>query len=264
MPGLAPNQKAWADACGDVWSSPALSPAYVDPGGTNSYQSVEPQDAADPTWAPKTITATGLPSADGLLVFGTGNCAAHPAPSESLAHGDYAHTEGDFALDPATGVRVWNWFEPANRYNTDSGTEDGGGDDDFGSSAVLAVVPNDEFPGGNSPCGPSFGSTDVVVQGGKSGFVYGLCERNGRSIWGVQAVQPGQLSPQLVGDVGGFIASPSLGLSHGRSTAFFNAAIPLPFANNGVRFSGAAAACARAMPRHLALPCHPPASIRAC
>jgi outer membrane protein assembly factor BamB len=254
VPGLAPNDQAWADACGDVWSSPALSPSYIDPGGTNTYESQGPQSTVDPAWRPKVITATGFASADGLLVFGTGNCAARPSPSGAVAHGDYAHTEGDFALDPRTGVRVWNWFEPVNRYNTGSGTEDGGGDDDFGSSAIVVSVPDAQFPGGTGPCGPNFGSTDVVVQGSKSGFVYGLCEGSGREIWGVQAGQPGQLSPQIVGDVGGFIASPSVGVAKGRTTAFFDESIPLPFANNGVRLSGGSGSTSAVCPGYVVPP----------
>lgn len=240
VPGLGENAATWADACGDVWSSPALDPAYVDPAGDNTYQSVEPQATVDPVWRPKQITAKGKRARDGLVVFGTGNCDASPSPETSYTHDDYGHTEGDFGLDPVTGVRVWNWFEPANLYNTDNPNEVGAGDDDFGSSAIVAAVPDWDFRAGAGRCPAQRGSTstNVVIQGGKSGFVYGLCESTGQEVWGVQAVQPGQLSEEAVGAVGGFIASPSLGVSEGRPAAFFAAAVSLPFANDGIREPG--------------------------
>jgi outer membrane protein assembly factor BamB len=240
VPGLGLNSTTWADACGDVWSSPALDPDFVDPGGDNTYQSAGPQDTVDPVWQPTQMTTTGGPSPDGLVVFGTGNCGAHPDPGASYTHDDYAHTEGVYALDPVTGVRVWNWFEPANQYNTDSNSEVGGGDDDFGGSALLATLPDTEFPDGTSPCpvSPPAPTTTLVLQGGKSGFAYGLCEGSGHEVWGVQAAQPGELSPNAVGAIGGFIGSPSLGDVGGRVTGFFDAAIGLPFADNGVREPG--------------------------
>ena len=248
VPGIGLNSRAWADACGDVWSSAALDPTYVDPAGANTYQSVGPQASVDPVWQPKTITASGHRTEDGLVVFGTGNCQADPAPSTTFAHDDYAHTEGLFGLDPVTGVRVWNWFEPPNAYNTDNPDEQGGGDDDFGGSAVLASVPDSEFAQGISGCPAAAGApatrpsgsvpadtTNVVIQGGKSGYVYGLCESTGRELWRVQAVQPGELGNSIVGALGGFIGSPSLGRANGRTAAFFDAAIPLPFAGDGIR-----------------------------
>ena len=240
VPGLGLNSTAWADACGDVWASPTLNPGFVDPAGNNTYQSVGPRATVDPVWQPKKITARGRASRDGLVVFGTGNCGANPSPATTYAHDDYAHTEGDFGLDPVTGVRVWNWFEPANLYNTGNPNEGGGGDTDFGSSAILATVPNSEFPGGTDPCSTNLGSTttNLVIQGGKSGFAYGLCEGSGQEVWGVQAVQPGELSPESVGAIGGFIASPSIGQAQGRLTAFFDAAVSLPFADDGVREPG--------------------------
>jgi outer membrane protein assembly factor BamB len=245
VPGLGLNDTAWADACGDVWSSPALDPSYVDPAGDNSYQSAAPQATVDPVWQPKQITTRGRRSRDGLVIFGTGNCAANPSPATTYTHDDYAHTEGVFGLDPVTGVRVWNWFEPPNLYNTDNPNEQGGGDDDFGSSAILASVPDAQFalgadtcPSANAGAGKRPATTNLVIQGSKSGYAYGLCESNGQEVWGVQAVEPGELSPQAIGSLGGFIGSPSLGQSGGRVTAFFDAAVPLPLADDGVREPG--------------------------
>src|SRR5207245_7684528 len=122
-----PNDLAHADACGDVWSSPSLDTTFVDPAGVNAYQSA----GTDPDWFPKQITASGRKSQDGLVVFGTGNCAANPRPQTTYDHHDYTHTEGVFGLDPVTGVRVWNWFQPPNLYNTGHTTEGGGGDTDL-------------------------------------------------------------------------------------------------------------------------------------
>jgi outer membrane protein assembly factor BamB len=235
--GIGQNSKAWADACGDVWSSPSLDTNFVDPAGSNSYQSVDTAAATDPAWFPKQITASGHRSPDGLVVFGTGNCAADPRPSTTYAHSDYAHGEGLFALDPVTGVRVWNWFEPVNLYNTGSPNEGGGGDTDFGGSSILATVLTKDLPK-NVSCGQHGDSTDLVIQGGKSGYAYAVCENDGSEVWQVQAAQPGQISPEIIGAGGGFIGSPSLGVSKGRAAAFFNAALPLPFADDGFREPG--------------------------
>ncbi len=238
VPGIAPNLLAWADACGDVWSSPVLDTSFIDPAGDNAYQSFGEQAITDPVWQPKQITATGRPSRDGLVMFGTGNCAANPTPATTFAHDDYAHTDGEFSLDPVTGVRLWDFFEPPNLYNTDNPNEVGGGDDDFGSSAVLATVPDSDFPPDTDPCPTFWGGTSLVIQGSKSGYAYGICEVTGKEIWAVQASQAGQLGPALVGAVGGYIGSPALGVSSGRPTAFFDAAIPLPFVDEGVHVPG--------------------------
>ena len=238
VPGIAVNSTSTADACGDVWSSPVLDTSFVDPAGDNAFDGNDSYGQAnhltDPNWFAKQITASGSASADGLVLFGTGNCGGEAA---SYSNGDYAHAEGLFALDPATGVRVWNWFEPANIYNTQSPNEGGAGDDDFGGSAVLDTVPVSAF-GSVDPCPVAAHASEVLVQGGKSGHAYGLCAATGHEIWGVQAAEPGQLSPSFVGAVGGFIGSPSVGSAKGQPAAFFDAAIFLPLADDGVRFPG--------------------------
>lgn len=245
VPGIGQNSTAWADACGDVWASPSLDPAFLDPAGDNTYQSAGTAATTDPVWFPKQITATGAASPDGLLVFGTGNCGASPNPATTYAHDDYAHTEGVFALDPVTGVRVWSWFEPPNLYNTGSPNETGAGDTDFGSSSVLATVASADMPAGHTcpAAGPGAGAgnartTTLVIQGGKSGYAYALCEGSGSVVWQVQAAQPGQISPEVIGAGGGFIGSASLGEANRRPAAFFDAALFLPFADDGVRLPG--------------------------
>lgn len=214
-----------ADDCGDVWSSPALDNTYVDPPGDNTYQGSA--KIPPPGWYPKQITASGARSLDGLVVFATANCSSDPTPAAALAHGDYVDNQGVFALDPVTGVRVWNFIEPYNRYDNNP-NEPGGGDDDMGSSPILADVPSVKgCPGGR-----------LVIEGSKSGYAYGLCEATGAELWQNQIAQPGQLSPDSVGSIGGMIGSPSLGLAGGKPTAFFTSAEPLPFSNDGVRTPG--------------------------
>ena len=230
VPDLAPNSTDFADACGDVWSSPALDARFVDPAGKNTFQGSGSRPPAG--WAPKQITAGGGSAKDGLAVFGTGNCSADPAPATALAHGDYVDNQGVFALDPVTGVRVWDFVSPYEQYDNNA-QEPWGGDDDFGSSAVLTSVSRSALP--KTVCAPTGSRTGVVVEGSKNGFAYGICERTGKRMWSVQASQPGQLAPSLVGAIGGFIGSPAVGSIGGAPTAFFTSAVPLPFSNDGFR-----------------------------
>jgi outer membrane protein assembly factor BamB len=169
------------------------------------------------------------------VVFGTGNCAANPYPATAEAHGDYVDNQSVFALDPVTGVRVWNFVEPYNAYDRDP-KEPGGGDDDFGSSPILAKVPSSDVSA--AACSGSAGSTSLVIEGSKDGYAYGLCEATGATVWSHQIAQPGQLDQATVGSIGGFIASASLGAANGKATVFFAAAIPLPFTNGGILSKG--------------------------
>ena len=228
---LPPNNQSFADGCGDVWSSPALDPNFVDPAGDNTFEGSG--GAAPAGWFAKPITRTGRPSADGLVVFGTGNCSANPDPATALAHGDYVDNPTIFALDPVSGHRVWNFVAPYNAYDNNT-REPGSGDDDFGSSALLATVPAGSVR--SSACAASSGFTNLVIEGSKSGYGYGVCEATGRSVWTAQIAQPGQESADSFGSAGGFIGAPALGLRDGRPTAFFTSSIPLPFSNDGIRF----------------------------
>jgi outer membrane protein assembly factor BamB len=232
IPDLAPNESAYADACGDVWSSPALDTSFTDPAGDNIFEGSGNQPAG---WYPKQITATGQGSQDGLAVFGTANCAADPTPATAQGHGDYIDNQSVFALDPVTGIRVWSFVEPYNSYDNNV-NEPKGGDDDFGSSPILTEVPSGGVPA--AACAGSGGDTSLVIEGAKDGYAYGLCEATGATVWGEQISQPGQLDQSSIGSIGGFIASPSLGAYNGRATVFFDAAVPLPFSNDGVFGSG--------------------------
>lgn len=232
IPGLAPNQAAYADACGDVWSSPALDMSFTDPAGDNAFQGSGTRPA---DWYPKQITASGKPSKDGLALFGVANCAANPTPATAEAHGDYLDNQSVDALDPVTGVRVWNFVEPYNLYDHDP-SEPKGGDDDFAGSPILAEVPSASVP--STACPATDGETSLVINGSKDGYGYGLCEATGRTVWGHQIGQPGQLDQASIGSIGGYIAAGSLGADNGRATVFFDSGIPLPFSNDGIFGSG--------------------------
>ena len=99
-----------------------------------------------------------------LLFFGSGNC--------DLPHG--GDTQRLTAIRATTGRPVWRFAEP---------TANHGGDMDFGASAVLTTV----------------GGRDVVVQPGKSGWVYVVDRATGRL---VRSVHPAEGS-----SIGGFIGS---------------------------------------------------------
>jgi outer membrane protein assembly factor BamB len=227
VPNIAPNSATYADACGDVWASPTLDTSFTDPAGDNTF---EGSGTAPAGWTATQITASGQASADGLAVFGIGNCAANPDPATAEAHGDYEYNQGVFALDPVTGVRVWSFIQPYNIYDTGP-SEPLGGDDDFGGSAILAQVPSANVT--STACAGSGGNTSLVIEGVKDGYAYGLCEATGAVVWSNQISQPGQLTPLVIGAVGGFIGSPSLGEDNGKATVFFDSAIPLPFSSDG-------------------------------
>lgn len=236
---LSPNDSAHADACGDVWSSPALDAAFADPATDNTFEGSGKTPPAG--WYPKPITHNAdVHRPDGLVVFGTGNCSANPDPETALAHGDYVDNQGVFGLDPVTGVRVWDFVDPYNQYDNNP-NEPWAGDDDFGSSPIVARLPAGSVSAtacSPDPAGGSAATTTLVIEGSKAGFAYGLCAATGHDVWSVQAAQPGQLSADLVGAMGGFLGSPSMGLANGRPTVFFTSAIPTPFSNDGVREPG--------------------------
>jgi outer membrane protein assembly factor BamB len=233
IPGLAPNQAKYADACGDVWSSPSVDTSFTDPAGDNTFQGSGTRPAG---WSPQQITASGKPSRDGLVLFGVANCAANPTPATAEAHGDYIDNQSVVALDPVTGVRVWNFVEPYNVYDHDV-NEPKGGDDDFAGSPILAQVPSENLPS-KGACPSTDGETSLVIQGSKDGYAYGLCEATGATVWGHQIGQPGQLDQASIGSIGGYIAAGSLGADKGRATVFFDSGIPLPFTNDGIIGSG--------------------------
>ncbi|HZT67871.1 MAG TPA: PQQ-binding-like beta-propeller repeat protein [Acidimicrobiales bacterium] len=88
------------DGCGDVWTSPAVDPAFSGTGG------------------------------QGLVVFATGNCPPSPATGTTV--------EGITAVYANNGEPAWRFQEPGNLY-TGSQYPDGG-DTDFGSSPIITSV----------------------------------------------------------------------------------------------------------------------------
>ena len=174
------------NACGDVWSSPALD------------------------------------QAKGRLMFATGDC-----PQTTGDPKQFTTIQSVFALDATTGNDVWRFAEPQNAYDQVAGQD---GDDDFGASPIITGV--DDSAGHR-----------IVVEAGKSGYVYGLDEASGRQLWQTQAAQPGQLSPQLVGAVGGFIGSPALGPSNGQPALFLTSAVFTPLAGDGANTGSPSQPC---------------------
>lgn len=137
--------------------------------------------------------------AAGLVFFGTGNCPD--------GHGTIE------AISLNGGTPVWHFDEPA----TNRGT-----DDDFGSSPILATA--DGQP--------------VVVEGGKSGWVYVLNELTGALVNSHQVAQPGQTGDALAGAIGGFIGAMALAPVNGDPVVFGNSAIPAPLTGEGISSSG--------------------------
>jgi polyvinyl alcohol dehydrogenase (cytochrome) len=130
-------------------------------------------------------TSPALDAAAGLLFFGTGNC-------------DLSETQDAqwvLALHVATGARAWRFEEPRANH---------GWDDDFGASPVVAS---------------GRGGRRLVVQAGKSGWVYGLDERTGRQVFGTHAA--------VGSSIGGFIGSPAAASVHGHDVLFGDTAIPM-------------------------------------
>ena len=145
--------------CGGIWSSPVFDPAPF--GG------------------------------DGLVVFGTSNCG-NPDPT----HGE-AESEGVYALNAATGVRIWEFHpRPYNDF-----------DDDFGASPNL-------LPGG------------LVGNAGKDGFYYAFDRLTGARPWTSHPAQSGHVNAQFA--VGGIIGTPALGAVNGEAALFLSSALSTP------------------------------------
>ncbi|MHB8439578.1 MAG: outer membrane protein assembly factor BamB family protein [Acidimicrobiales bacterium] len=150
----------------------------------------------------------------GLVIFATGDCPKPNGPQ-------FSKIESVFALDVISGQMQWDFPEPLNAYDQTNGND---GDTDFGASPIITAT--DDSAG-----------NPIVVEAGKSGFVYGLDEVKGTKLWAVQAAQPGQLSPQLVGAIGGFIGAPALGTANGQAAVFLSSAVFTPLRGSGLSTS---------------------------
>lgn len=131
-------------------------------------------------------SSPSLDARRGMLFFGSGNC--------DLQNG--GDTQRLTAIRAATGRRVWAFAEPAANHGRDM---------DFGASAVLTTV----------------GGRDVVVQAGKSGWVYVVDRRTGRL---VRAIHPAEGSA-----IGGFIGSVAVAVdpATGHPLLYGDTAIPV-------------------------------------
>ena len=130
-------------------------------------------------------TSPALDPARGLLFFGTGNCDLS----------DRQDAQWLLAIHVATGARAWSFAEPRANH---------GWDDDFGASPVIAS---------------GRGGRRLVVQAGKSGWVYGIDERTGHKVFGTHVA--------VGSSIGGFIGSPAAAKLNGHDVLFGDTAIPL-------------------------------------
>lgn len=179
------------------------------------FNKTEATDGCGDVWSSPALDPSAL-GGEGLVVFGTGNC---PDPA-AAAPGD-PRIQGVYAVNATTGALQWDFFEPPNQYSNQNEPDEG--DDDFGSSPVITRVPT---PGG--------GTRSLVIQAGKSGYLYALDEATGTEVWSVQAAQPGQTGNALAGAIGGFIGSIALGTVRGQPALFALSAIPGPLAGAGL------------------------------
>jgi polyvinyl alcohol dehydrogenase (cytochrome) len=129
-------------------------------------------------WSSPTVDAV-----TGFLYFGIGN--------RDLPHGD---TQQVFAIRSDTGQRVWKFDEPAANH---------GIDDDFGATPVLFTDNT---------------GRRLVVQAGKSGWIYALDALTGRAVRSVKVA--------VASSIGGFIGSTAMTRVNGHATLFGNTAIP--------------------------------------
>jgi len=150
---------------------------------------------------------------DGTVVFGSGNCNT-PLPGMPVK------SEAIWSLDATTGALRWVFPQGAT-----SADKTYGYDDDFGSSAIVVDRPH------RSP---------EIIEASKAGFAFALDGSSGQELWDTQAAQPGQSGSTLAGAIGGFIGGAAVGRAGDRPAFFAAAAIPLPFAGDGISSSGAA------------------------
>lgn len=129
-------------------------------------------------WTSPTVDPT-----TGFLYFGIGN--------RDLPHGD---TQQVFAIRSDTGARVWKFDEPAANH---------GIDDDFGATPILFTDNT---------------GRRLVVQAGKSGWVYALDAVTGHLVRSVKVA--------VASSIGGFIGSTAIARVKGHTVLFGNTAIP--------------------------------------
>ncbi len=138
--------------------------------------------------------------------------------------------EAVIALDARTGKAKWIFDEPSNGYDVPPNSNGDNYDDDFGMSPIIV----EPAAGGACPGVPK-GVDPVVVEGGKSGYVYEFDERTGKLLnTPLEVSQPGNYNVGP-GAIGGFIGSAALGCAQGKLAVFLTSAVFSPFAQGGVQ-----------------------------
>jgi outer membrane protein assembly factor BamB len=130
----------------------------------------------------------GTARGDATLFFTVGNCNVSDANHPS---GD---TEYVYAISADGGSFKWRFEEPPTNHGIDT---------DFGASPILTRVNN----------------RDVVVEAGKSGYVYVIDRATGHEVMGIHVADGGQY--------GGFIGSGAVADVNGHPTFFGNNSIPV-------------------------------------
>ena len=179
-------------------------------------------ETGTPLWSfePATGHIGGLPTGPGN---GCNDVWSSPAvdPTRDLVFITTGNCpDGHAALDAVTlsgGQLAWQFVEPPANHGTD---------DDFGSSPLLATLTTQNGP------------VPVVVEGGKSGWIYVLNESSGHIVNSHEVAQPGQTGDALAGAIGGFIGSMALAPVNSDQVVFGNSAIPAPFSGEGITSSG--------------------------
>ena len=156
LPPLMDKQHLTENGCNDVWSSPTVDVA------------------------------------NGVVVFGLGNCAHPERVKRAAGVTKPTLVEGTVAVDLATGKFRWQ---------ATPRLPDNGLDLDFGAT------PNLLFPG-------------VVGEAGKDGVYYAYESTTGKLLWKVKVAE--------ASEIGGFIASTATGyLANGHRAVFLASAIPV-------------------------------------
>ncbi|HZU79138.1 MAG TPA: PQQ-binding-like beta-propeller repeat protein, partial [Acidimicrobiales bacterium] len=220
-----------------VGSDTNVGPANALPG---VYAYTAKEGNLDWSYSPSTTvgcddiwSSPALDSTTQTLVFGTGDCNNPSAVN---------FPEAVIAIDATTGAQKWVYAEPPNGYNVPPDTSGGGNyDDDFGMSPII-VQPS-EFTATTCPApalglppapNPTLEPDPIVVEGGKTGYVYEFDELTGKLVNApLQVAQPGNFNVGP-GAIGGFIGSAALGCAQGKVAVFLTSAVFSPFAQGGI------------------------------
>lgn len=170
----------------------------------------------DDLWA-----SPALDTAERTVVFATGDC-------DNASAVDFP--EAVIALNATSGAVKWVFDEPSNGYDIPPNSKGDNFDDDFGMSPIIVE------PGAGGACpGLAAGADPIVVEGGKSGYIYEFDELTGKLVnTPLQVAQPGNYNVGP-GSIGGFIGSAALGCAQDKLAVFLTSAVFSPFAQGGIQ-----------------------------